>query len=495
VIDTSVPVAVIDRGGYEGVSIARTLGRMGVPMYLVGQEGISTPGWSSRYWAERVRWNFALPEEDSVAFLLDFGSRIRANHGARAILLTQKDWVAMFIERNSKVLQEQFLFPQPARPIVRRLLNKWQMQLLAEEHGIPTAATACPASPNDASDFLESAGLPIVMKGADLYVDEPTSTTIIHSRQGLMDELCRREAAGGPLNVVLQEYIPGDVDDVWMCNGYFPSTPGQAVIFTGKKLRQLSATGNASLGICLPNETVAAQTRRFMEAVGYRGCVGIGYRYDRRDGLYKVLDVNPRVSGVFRLFVGTNDMDVVRACYLDLTGHQLPQTALRPGRKWMLEDHYFPAASEALYAERTRVRNDHLRIAERIGSVRGARESHWFAADDPVPMVMWLRKWFRWRASGVVERMRPRPVRTQQLEISTERETELRQQLDQVRTSEAELRRLLDQTRSALDESEASLQALSQTRAWRVITRWWRLKMVATTRRSPAKELPSQSAR
>jgi hypothetical protein len=89
---------------------------------------------------------------------------------------------------------------------------------------------------------------------------------------------------------------------------------------------------------------------------------------------------------------------------------------------------------------------------------------------------MWLRKWFRWRALDLVKRMRISPVRTHQLQASTERETQLRQQLDQVRTSEAELRRLLDQTRSALDESEASLQALSQTRAWRVIARWWRLK-------------------
>jgi hypothetical protein len=213
-----------------------------------------------------------------------------------------------------------------------------------------------------------------------------------------------------------------------------------------------------------------------MEAVGYRGCVGIGYRYDRRDGLYKVVDVNPRVSGVFRLFVGTNDVDVVRACYFDLTGQQLPATALQPGRKWLLEDHVF-------FAERTGLRSGHLRIAEWMRSVRGVRELHWFAADDPVPMVMWLRVLFPWLARlafDAVKRTRRRPhedaVRADQLQAFTEREAELGQQLDQARASEAELRRLLDQTRAALDESEASLEAIRQTRAWRLITRWWRLK-------------------
>jgi predicted ATP-grasp superfamily ATP-dependent carboligase len=485
VIDTSVPVAVIDRDGYGGVSIARTLGRLGVPMYLVAQEGFSTPGSSSRYWVKRVRWDFSGPEEESVAFVRDFGAGIRTDHGTRAILLTQKDWVAIFVERNSKTLREQFLLPEPLGPVIRNLLDKWEMHLLAQEHGIPTPATARPTSPDDAGEFIESAGLPIVVKEADRYGGDQGSTTLTHTRQELMDEIGHRQRDGGPLNVVLQEYIPGGVDTVWMCNGYFAPTRAHTVIFTGRKLRQLWETGIASLAICLPNEAVATQTQRFMEGVGYRGCVGIGYRYDRRDGLYKVLDVNPRVSGVFRLFVGTNDVDVVRACYLDLTGQQLPTTSLQPGRKWLLEDHVF-------FADRTGLRSDHRRIAEWIRSVRGVQELHWFAADDPVPGVMWLRVLFPWLARlglDAVKRVRRRPddhaapadqlqasVPAAQLQAVTERETELRDQLDQARTTEAELRRLLDQTRGALDESEASLQAIRQTRAWRLITGWWRLK-------------------
>jgi predicted ATP-grasp superfamily ATP-dependent carboligase len=459
---------VIDRDGYEGVSIARTLGRLGVPMYLVGQDGISTPGWYSRYWAHKVRWDFARPEEESMAFLLDLGAKIRATHGSRSILFTQKDWIAVFLERNRELLQEEFVFPKPVRPVVRTLLNKWEMHSLAQQHRIPTPATACPTSLAEAGEFLESAGLPIVIKEADPYLGNHTPTAVIHSERELMDVLAQRQAVGGPLNLVLQEYIPGGVDSVWMCNGYFAPNPDHSVTFTGRKLRQLSPTGVASLAVCEPNQTVAAQTRRFMEATGFRGCVGIGYRYDGRDGLYKILDVNPRVSGVFRLFEGTNEMDVVRACYLDLTGQEVPVTAPQAGRKWMLEDH--------LWARLSGLTNERMGLAEWIRPVRAAREMHWFAADDPLPMLMWLRDALGWTVDAL------KRVRTNTRQASAAGDAGLRQQLDQTRQSEAELRRALDETRSALQESEASLEAIHQTRAWRLITRWWRIKRRLTRR-------------
>jgi predicted ATP-grasp superfamily ATP-dependent carboligase len=395
VIDSRVPVVVIDQGGHGTVAIARTLGRLGVRVYLVAQEGLANPGWWSRYWANRIRWDFSRSEEESVSFMLDVGATIRADHGTPAILLTLADWIAIFIERNSDALREQFVFPQPERPVIRALLNKWEMHLLAKAHDIPTPAAACPASFDEIDEFLARTDFPIVMKAAERYVPDPPPTKLIHSRQQLMDEVGHRDAGRAPLNILLQEYIPGDVETVWMCNGYFGADPDRAVTFTGKKLRQLSASGIASLAICLPNETVDAQTRRFMRGTGYRGCVGIGWRYDDRDGLYKVLDVNARVSGVFRLFEGTNQMDVARVCYLDLTGQEVPVTALRPRRKWMLEDDFRVAA--------TSVRGGQLTMAEWVRSIRGVREWHWLAVDDPLPFLARLRDSLRRRVRRSAE--------------------------------------------------------------------------------------------
>jgi predicted ATP-grasp superfamily ATP-dependent carboligase len=252
------------------------------------------------------------------------------------------------------------------------------MHLLAEAHDIPTPAAAHPASFEEIDEFLAGTTFPILMKAAEKYVGDPPRTRMIHSRQQLIEEVGNRDAGRGPLNIVLQEYIPGDVDSVWMCNGYFGADPDRAVTYTGKKLRQLEA-GIATLAICLPNEAVDAQTRRLMRGVGYRGCVGIGWRYDDRDRRYKLLDVNARLSGVFRLFEGTNQMDIARICYLDLTGQQVPVTALRPGRKWVREEDFGVAAAS--------VRSGRLSMAEWVSSIRGVREWHWLAADDPLPFL------------------------------------------------------------------------------------------------------------
>src|SRR5262249_56603159 len=92
-------------------------------------------------------------------------------------------------------------------------------------------------------------------------------------------------------------------------------------------------TGMTSLGVCARNDEVDRLTRRFMKAIGYRGILDIGYRFDARDGRYKVLDVNPRLGATFRVFVGSDGLDVVRALYLDLTGQAVPSSAPLPGRK------------------------------------------------------------------------------------------------------------------------------------------------------------------
>jgi D-aspartate ligase len=130
------------------------------------------------------------------------------------------------------------------------------------------------------------------------------------------------------------------------------------------------------------NDVVLEDTRRLMKGIGYRGVLDIGYRYDARDGLFKLLDANPRVGGTFRLFVDDESgLDVVRALYLDLTGQEVPPARQRSGRKWLLEP--WDVRSCLVYRKHGR-----LSLRAWLRSLRGVDEGAWFARDDPVPFLV-----------------------------------------------------------------------------------------------------------
>lgn len=379
-IDASTPVLVL--GGRHGaIGVARSLGRLRIPVYAVCA-GQPPQVRFSRYWKATFRWDFSRPTPDLLDFLDVIGRRI----GRPALLIPATDTLTMIVAEQAAALTGAFVFPRLSPRLVFSLLSKREMYDLATRIGIPTARTAFPRSEEEVPRLLDTVPLPIMVKGIDPRLPGGKVKTIVRSERAL------RAAVDGAdiTNVMIQEYIPGNDDAVWMFNGYFDREANCLAGFTGRKLRQWPPyRGVTSLGICARNDLVADLTKRFMKAVGYHGILDVGYRYDARDGLYKVLDVNPRVGATFRLFVGRGGMDVVRAFYLDMT--QQPVAADEPveGRKWLLE--------EDIFSCRQYWRDGNLTFAGWAKSLRGIQEAAWFAFDDPVPIVSW--------AAGIMGRL------------------------------------------------------------------------------------------
>jgi D-aspartate ligase len=166
-----------------------------------------------------------------------------------------------------------------------------------------------------------------------------------------------------------------------MFNGYFDQDSNCLFGITGKKIHQTPVyTGMTALGVCLPNSTVYEQTYRLVRGTGYKGILDIGFRFDQRDGSYKLLDVNPRLGATFRLFVGDNGMDVIRAQYLHLTGQHVPLSRIRIGRRWIVEDADI-VSSLHYFRDRT------IGLREWISGYRRIQEGAWFASDDWLPFI------------------------------------------------------------------------------------------------------------
>jgi predicted ATP-grasp superfamily ATP-dependent carboligase len=392
----ATPAVILRSGHHGGLGILRTLGRLGVPVYSVDADWWE-PAYSSRF----CRGRFFLdtetwPAEESIARLLEIGRKV----GGRPLLIPTTDHGAMWVAEHASALDSEYRFPRQDAALVGALCDKSRMQELAGRTGVPTAQTVVPRSREDVDQFLETAIFPVMVKATDadrLRRRAGGTKFVIHTPHELLDLYAR---AGDPEtpNLMIQEFIPGDD---WMFDGYFDANSQCLFGVTGKKIRRFPVnTGVTSLGVCQPNQDVERTTAAFMQALGYRGILDIGYRYDRRDGQYKVLDVNPRIGCTFRLFTAKNGIDVARALYLDMTGQPVPAAQAADGRKWVVEDFDLFSAFRSW-------RDGMLTPGDWLNSFRGVEEAACFSLDDPLPFLAIgladcceLYRWYRCRRAA-----------------------------------------------------------------------------------------------
>jgi predicted ATP-grasp superfamily ATP-dependent carboligase len=378
----------------------RTLRPWGVRVYTLASAEPSIPN-ASRFCAGtfaigRAGRPVGKPEEAILDDLLDAGRRL----GGGALLLAGSDEWSVFVAAHAHALATEFCFPTQPPELVQGLASKRGLHELARCHGLPSPRILVPADEHELARAADELQFPVMLKP---ILSRPglQGLELVKHREELLP---RFRGMGDPGNVLCQEYIPGGDEDVWVFNGYFDGSSRCLAAFTGRKIRQYPAQmGLISLGVCEHNVEVIELTQRFLAAVRYRGVVDIGYRWDRRDGQYKVLDINPRLGGAFRLFVDMNGMDVVRAMYLDLTGRAVPGLMPKDGRKWMLE------AAEIL-AHRHYRRNG-MGVLAWLRSLRGLEEGATFSLSDPAPFLTAMRilagDTLSARARGVAARLHP----------------------------------------------------------------------------------------
>ncbi|MDQ3879445.1 MAG: carboxylate--amine ligase [Actinomycetota bacterium] len=387
--DPSTPAVLFNlvRNPFQhgSLGITRSLGRLGVPVHTITYDD-RAPAGLSRYVSRRFVADLEdASEDDVVRYLLGVGEQL----GERAVIFPTDDVAALLVHVHADALRDSFLFPEQPRGLPLQLSAKREMYSLCLKYDVPTPDTRVPEDADHAISIARDLGYPVVIKGASSWTAHfesgPIEIFIASDERELRAQLPVIFGRAAP-NVIFQEYIPGSPRSVWMFNGYFDSESECRFGITGRKIRQHPPhSGVTTLGICEMNEAVDELTTRFMKDVGYRGILDIGYRYDARSGEYKLLDVNPRVGGSFRLFVGRDGMDVVRAQYLDLTGQRVPTSVPDWGRKWLV-DNYDPLSTYRY------IRRNELTARDWLRSFRNTQEAAWYSSDDLRPFFAMSRR-------------------------------------------------------------------------------------------------------
>jgi predicted ATP-grasp superfamily ATP-dependent carboligase len=112
----------------------------------------------------------------------------------------------------------------------------------------------------------------------------------------------------------------------------------------------------------------------------YTGLAEVEFKYDQKDGRYKLLDVNPR-AWTWQELCAAAGVDFPYLLWQLMHGEDVPQIRGRPGVRWARLSTDLAAASSEIWRGR-------LSLRSYIRSLTGPIEFAAFAADDPVPTLL-----------------------------------------------------------------------------------------------------------
>jgi D-aspartate ligase len=373
-----LPVVALAPGSYLApLAVMRSLHYLGVAVYAPATHDVSLCG-LSRYCAGLLQIGengspSATNPDATVEQLQDAGRTL----GGHAVLMPCSDEWALFVAKYAKQLRGTYRFPRLSHNLAHRLADKHQLQSLATEMAVEIPASVLPV---DWADVVRLSGVldyPVIIKTSTSR-DSGNRTAVVSSSDELVAAF---ELMDDPGNLICQRLVPGTDSDGWLFNGYFDGQSRCIARFSGRKLRQWPAgRGFTILAEATRNPEVEQIAIGFLTGVGYCGPVDMDFRRDPADGSYKLLDVNPRLGGVFRLFEDRQGLDVARAMYLDLIGEPIEQDAQREGRRFVHEGGFLVATLKSWLAAASTP-------AATIREVRGA-EMGTFRWTDPLPFLV-----------------------------------------------------------------------------------------------------------
>jgi D-aspartate ligase len=366
--------ALVLGADYRALGVARSLGRRGVQVWVVAEraEPIATV---SRYARRSQRWP---PGDDQsrVRFLSELAA---ANDLHGWVLIPSADGTAALVARAHEELATYYTHTTPHWDVVRWAYDKRLTYELAERVGVPCPQTLRPGRSLDGT--LNQVQFPAVLKPA-IKESANALTTAKAWRVEDRADLDRRYVEAcellDPELLMIQELVPGGGAEQLS----FAALCRDGVVLaslTARRTRQYPADfGRASTFVeTVDCPEVLEPSLRLVSELRYTGLIEVEYKRDPRDGVLKLLDINPRVWG-WHTLCGKAGVDFPWLLWLLARGEDVPSPRARSGVRWLRFTTDTPTAVKELLGRRLSVR-DYAR------SLRRPRESAIFAWDDPVP--------------------------------------------------------------------------------------------------------------
>lgn len=324
------PGVVVLGSDYKALGIVRSLGKRRIPCIVV--DNLPRSAWFSRYVVKRFRWHGPMDTSAFLQFLL----RIAKDHHLKQwILFPLPDETVELVARHREELSEIYQLVTQAWDIIKWANDKRLTYRLAQEIGVPCPKTWYPLCEDDLGAM--EIRFPVILKpttSAHLQHALRLKALPANTHDELVAQYRRAATIVAPEHILLQENIPGDGRFQFSVAAYCKE--GQVLAsMTARRTRQypIDYGLGSSFVEAIEVPTILKLAEQMLNRLGITGMVEVEFKYDSRDCLYKLLDINVRPWGWHTLCMACG-LDFPLMQYCDLLG-QLPKiTVPHYGHQW-----------------------------------------------------------------------------------------------------------------------------------------------------------------
>ncbi len=366
--------AVVFATSYTALAIVRSLGRHGIPVWIL-DDGQS-PTRFSRY----VLRSFPLPvenENQQIKLLLEIAQKYDL-HGWT--LFPDSDKGATLIANYYNVLEKYYRLTTPTWDVLQWAVDKRLTYSLAAEAGVAYPYTFYPKNREDVEKF--SGQFPMIMKPAHHLGHDAFSNGRAWRAKDRDELLSLYDEMNGFAHssvMMIQEMILNGADTQFSYAALCKDGSVLADIFAERKRLNSPEFGVGVYVETIEKPEIEGSAKKWLEKNNYTGLVEIDFIFDRRDGLYKILDVNARAWGWIAMCASAG-VDFPFLMWKQAHGEPISPVRGRAGARWVRTLIDFEASVHAILA-------GSLSLRQYLASLKGVRHET-YVLDDLKPALM-----------------------------------------------------------------------------------------------------------
>jgi len=358
-------------GNFVGLGVVRSLGRHGIPVWVYD---------TRRSVAEFSRYTtrFVLSSQDKHELLLQEGRQHELNGW---VVFPVRDADVEMLSINHRSLSSIYRLTTPPLDVTKFALDKRLTYRQADQLGIAIPWTM--VSKTTLDETARALPYPVILKPAinhHFFPQTGIKALPVNVASELSPAYARMSRYIPPDEILIQERIPGGGENQYSFGGVFSNGKAYGSLVVRRRRQYPADFGVTSSFVeTIDEPAVDTAGRRFLESIGFDGMAEVEFKFDSRDGKYKILDVNMRPWGWHA--IGTRvGVDFAYLLWRLHTGGDVARVAATKTAAWLRELNGLVAIGASPG------RRDALRSLLSAAS-RGRLVGATFALSDPLPFV------------------------------------------------------------------------------------------------------------